>query len=152
VQSTPGRAWRWVRSSATTANFGGGSRRLRSLSFQLAALLLIAVIAYLAARNAAGNLARLGLHFGFDYLWRGAGFRIGESLIPFSPSDSNGWAIFAGVLNTLRVAVLGCILATVIGTFVGIMRLSDNALLLALTSLYVDVLRNVPALLQLVFW
>jgi general L-amino acid transport system permease protein len=152
VQSTPGRAWRWVRSSATTANFGGGSRRLRSLSFQLAALLLIAVIAYLAARNAAGNLDRLGLHFGFDYLWRGAGFRIGESLIPFSPSDSNGWAIFAGVLNTLRVAVLGCILATVIGTFVGIMRLSDNALLLALTSLYVDVLRNVPALLQLVFW
>ena len=152
VQSTLGRERRWLRGWPTAENSGGNIRRLKSLSLQLATLLLIAVIAYLAARNALGNLDRLGLHFGFDYLWRGAGFRVGESLIPFSPSDSNGWAIIAGVLNTLRVAVLGCVLATAIGTLVGIMRLSDNALLLALTSLYVDVLRNIPALLQLVFW
>jgi len=133
-------------------NDEGRSARLRALSLQLLALLLIAAVAYLAVRNAALNLDRLGIHFGFDYLWRSAGFRIGESLIPFSPADSNGWAIVSAVLNTLRVALLGCVLATVLGTLVGILRLSDNALLFALTSIYVDVLRNVPALLQLVFW
>lgn len=114
-------------------------------------LLLVAAMGWLIA-NLAANMARLGLQSGFDFLWRPAGFRLGESLIPYQASDSYGRALLAGMANTLRVALIGCVLATLLGFTIGVMRLSTNPLLRGLTGVYVECLRNTPVLLQLVLW
>jgi general L-amino acid transport system permease protein len=118
------------------------------------ALVIAAVLAlgiYLV-RNALANMERAGIATGFSYLGSEASFEIGESLIPFAPSDTYGRALLVGVLNTLLVASLGCALATVLGAAVGIARLSRNWLLKKLALVYVEALRNVPLLLQLILW
>lgn len=116
-----------------------------------AAVLMVAVAALLAATLAA-NLARLNLSGGFGFLLRPAGMAIGESVIAFEPSDSFAWAILAAALNTLRVALAAIVLATVLGTAVGVARLSPNPLLRGITSVYVELFRNTPLLLQILFW
>jgi general L-amino acid transport system permease protein len=126
------------RSQALLAQFGG-------------ALLLVTVLAILTT-TLVGNLERLNLVAGFGFLWRPAGMQIGESAIPFAPSDSFAWALLAGLVNTVRVSVAAIVLATVLGTLVGIMRLASNPLLRAITSVYVELFRNVPLLLQILFW
>ncbi len=98
------------------------------------------------------NMHRLGLTPGFAFLGRPAGFEIGEAPIAFSAGDSYGRAILAGLLNTVRVAVLGCLLATILGVAIGIARLAGNPLLGQLARIYVEVVRNTPLLLQLFFW
>jgi general L-amino acid transport system permease protein len=102
--------------------------------------------------NLQENLARQNFGLGFDFLSRQAGFGIGESVIPYHPTDPYAQALAVGLLNTLRVVVLGLILATGIGILVGIGRLSSNWLVRQLASLYVEILRNTPLLLQLLFW
>lgn len=114
-------------------------------------ILLVSAMGWLLA-NLATNMARMGLQSGFDFLWRAAGFRLGESLIPYEASDSYGRALIAGMANTLRVALIGCVLATLLGFTIGVMRLSTNPLLRGLTGIYVECLRNTPVLLQLVLW
>ncbi|NEQ29008.1 MAG: ABC transporter permease subunit, partial [Microcoleus sp. SIO2G3] len=94
----------------------------------------------------------LGIQFGYGFLGSQASFDIGESLIPFSPSDSFGKAMRVGLVNTLRVSVIGIILATLVGLVVGVARLSDNWLVRKLALVYVEVIRNTPFLLQLFFW
>ena len=89
---------------------------------------------------------------GFGFLNREAGFAIGETLVSYTPADTYGRAIWVGLLNTLRVAVIGIVLATILGTLIGIGRLSKNWLIAKITSIYVEVMRNVPLLLQLFFW
>ena len=120
----------------------------------LQALVIAAVLALGAylVHNALANMARAGIATGFSYLGREASFEIGESLIPYSPSDSYGRALLVGLLNTLLVAALGIVLATVLGTAVGVARLARNWLLKKLALVYVEALRNVPLLLQLILW
>jgi general L-amino acid transport system permease protein len=125
---------------------------VRSLLYQggvLAAVLL--VIGWFAA-NAIDNLSRAGIATGFGFLGREAGFGIGESVVEYSPASSYGRAIYVGLLNTIKISIVGCVLTTFLGTFLGILRLSSNPLLARLMSAYVEFVRNVPLLLQLFFW
>lgn len=98
------------------------------------------------------NLHRFGITPGFDFLHRPANFEIGESLIAYSARDSYGQAILVGLLNTVKVALLGCALATVFGVALGVARLSGNPLLSGIVQAYVELIRNTPLLLQLFFW
>jgi general L-amino acid transport system permease protein len=102
--------------------------------------------------NAQTNMAARGLQLGFGFLARSAGIPIGEHLIDYTPADTYARALTVGLLNTMRVAVIGCIVTTFLGLVLGIMRLSDNPLLSALVGGYIELVRNTPVVLQLVFW
>jgi general L-amino acid transport system permease protein len=93
-----------------------------------------------------------GIQSGFDFITQPAGFAIGESIIPFDAAESYGKAYLVGLSNTLRVALVGIVAATVLGTLVGVGRLSRNLLVRSLCGAYVEVTRNVPLLLQLFMW
>jgi len=127
--------------------------RFRALVFQLVALgAVIAAGVYLVS-NTAANLEARKIASGFGFLQREAGFAIGETtLVPYSPADTYLRALAVGLANTFRVALLGIVLATVVGTLVGLARLSSNWLISRLATVYVEVLRNVPLLVQLFFW
>ncbi|MGE0718656.1 MAG: amino acid ABC transporter permease [Alphaproteobacteria bacterium] len=101
--------------------------------------------------NARGNLPRMGIQFGFGFLQQSASFEIGENLIGFEPGQSILRAYLAGMANTIHVAVLGIVLATFLGLSVALARLSRNWLLAGLARLYVELFRNTPLLLQLLF-
>jgi general L-amino acid transport system permease protein len=113
---------------------------------------LIAVAAIFFGMNLSANLEQKRLGFGFDFLQSQAGFNIGETLIAYSPTDTYLRALWVGLVNSLRIMALGLVFATFIGAGVGIARLSSNWLLRQLAAVYVEVLRNTPLLLQLVFW
>ncbi|MCR8547526.1 ABC transporter permease subunit [Salipiger sp. P9] len=98
------------------------------------------------------NLARQNLELDFGFLNRPAGIAISETVLPYSPEDGLSWLIVTGAANSLRVALVGCLLATFLGLVVGILRVSDNPLLRVLTGGYVNVVRNTPLLLQILFW
>ncbi|SAI48764.1 amino acid ABC transporter permease [Bordetella ansorpii] len=124
----------------------------RAVIYQVVALSLVALGVWFLVSNTLYNLAQRNIATGFEFLSREAGFAIGETAVAYSPADSYGRAIWVGLLNTLRVAVLGIILATILGTLIGIARLSKNWLISKLSSMYVEVMRNIPLLLQLFFW
>ncbi|WP_378941094.1 amino acid ABC transporter permease [Mesorhizobium sp. ANAO-SY3R2] len=127
-------------------------RTLRRWIFQIVvAVSLVSFIGFLAY-IAAGNLAKQGIATGFGFLGREARFEISESVIAYSAADSYGAALLIGFFNTLKVALVAIVLATIIGTAVGIARLSSNRLLAAVAGGYVEALRNIPLLLQLSFW
>lgn len=113
---------------------------------------LVAVVGFLAW-NTAQNLESRQIASGFAFLWREAGFEIGErTLFAYSAADSYLRALAVGLANTFRVAAIGIVLATVLGTVLGLARLAPNWLLAKLASAYVEVMRNVPLLVQLFFW
>ncbi len=120
----------------------------------LQALVLGAVVAFGAwlIHNTLTNLESRGIATGFAYLERQASFQIGETLIAFAPTDTYLRALMVGLLNTLEVAILGCVLATFLGVAIGIARLSSNWLVRTLAAVYVEAVRNVPLLLQLIVW
>ncbi|CAB3657475.1 hypothetical protein LMG26690_00385 [Achromobacter animicus] len=120
--------------------------------YQALALALVGAAVWFLVHNTLHNLSLRNIATGFGFLNREAGFAIGESVIAYTPADTYGRAIFAGILNTLRVGLLALIAATVLGVFIGIGRLSKNWLVNKITSVYVEVMRNVPLLLQLFFW
>jgi general L-amino acid transport system permease protein len=127
--------------------------RLRGLFWQAALCIVIAVLVYLAGRNAVDHLERANIASGFGFLNTTAGFDISQALIAYAPETSTyGRAFWVGLLNTLLVAVIGIVFATLIGFAVGIARLSKNFLLARLATGYVEAIRNVPLLLQLLFW
>ena len=126
--------------------------KIRGIFYQILAVALIGSAVWWLASNTIQNLNSRNIATGFHFLGREAGFDIGENLIDYSPADSYFKALLVGVLNTLRVAVIGIILATIIGTIIGIARLSKNWLVAKLASIYVEVVRNIPLILQLFFW
>jgi general L-amino acid transport system permease protein len=111
----------------------------------------VAVIGFLWS-NAVHNLSVRRISTGFAFLGREAGMPIADSWLAYSPKDPYARAFLVGIVNTLRVAVIGIVLATVLGTAIGIARLSSNWLLSRLAAVYVEVLRDLPLLLQLLFW
>jgi general L-amino acid transport system permease protein len=128
-------------------------RRLRSIALQVVLCLLIAGLAYGAVVNAAQNLARAKIATGFGFWNQTAGFDISQTLIEYSAQTSTfGRAFWVGLLNTLLVSALGIIFATVLGFAIGIARLSRNWLVSRLAGGYVELIRNLPLLLQLLFW
>jgi general L-amino acid transport system permease protein len=121
--------------------------RYRSYTFQFIALvLLIVAFAYLGL-NLIANLQAAGLNISYQFLGEPAGYDINQTLIPYTSQSTHWQASLVGVLNTLLVALLGCVMATVIGVFVGVMRLSNNWLVRQLMSIYVEIFRNVPVLI-----
>ena len=124
--------------------------RYRAYTFQLIALLaVIALFAWLLS-NAAANLRALGLDISFDFLGQSAGYDINQQPIPFDSQDTHLRAAIIGVMNTLIVAVLGCITATVLGVAAGVLRLSNNWLVSKLMAVYVEAFRNVPVLIWII--
>ncbi|TEA79127.1 amino acid ABC transporter permease [Allopusillimonas ginsengisoli] len=124
----------------------------RSLIYQILVLGIVGVAAWYLVSNTLHNLAVRNISSGFGFLDREAGFAIGESVISYQPADTYGRAIWVGILNTLRVSVIGIVAATLFGTLLGIARLSKNWLLSKVASTYIEVMRNIPLLLQLFFW
>lgn len=125
---------------------------VRSIVYQVVAVSLIVFVGWFLVSNTLHNLSVRNISTGFHFLQREAGFAIGESPIAYGPENTYARAIVVGLLNTLRIAVIGIILATILGTIIGIARLSKNWLVAKLSMIYVEVIRNVPLLLQLFFW
>jgi general L-amino acid transport system permease protein len=120
--------------------------------YQAIALVVVGLGVWLLVHNTVVNLRTRGIQSGFDFLSATAGFDIGESPISFSATDSYARAIAIGVLNTVRVALVGIVLTTLVGVLLGVGRFSRNALLRGLCYAYVELFRNVPLLLQLLVW
>lgn len=132
--------------------FSWNNPAFRALAYQFVVVGLAALVAYYLVSNTLHNLATRNIATGFAFLEREAGFAIGESLIEYSPSDTYARAILVGLANTLRVSAVALVLATMLGVIVGIARLSSNWLIVRLASAYVELIRNVPLLLQLLIW
>ncbi|WP_088431727.1 amino acid ABC transporter permease [Halomicronema hongdechloris] len=126
--------------------------RFWKIVFQLVVAGIVIAILGLFIHNLRVNLERAGLEFTFSFLTNSAGFSIGETLIEYSPSDTYIRALLVGILNTLRVVLAGIVLTTILGVIAGVATFSDNWLLHKLSLLYVELVRNIPLLLQLIFW
>lgn len=133
-------------------NWSWRSQAFRGLIYQLIAITAITGVVWFLAHNTLENMRVRGIQSGFDFLNQAAGFDIGESLYPFDSGEAYWRAFLVGVTNTLRVAVLGIILATILGTLLGVGRFSRNALVRGLCLSYVEFFRNIPVLLQLLMW
>lgn len=140
---------------------GAGSGRASSLIYDptvrgivFQAVLVISVVLFIwwVTGNVIDNLRAANIASGFDFLWNRAGYEIAQAPISYSIDDTHGRAFLVSLLNTLIVAVLGIIFATILGFLVGIARLSPNWLLAKVATVYVEVFRNIPLLLQLLFW
>jgi His/Glu/Gln/Arg/opine family amino acid ABC transporter permease subunit len=110
------------------------------------------LLAYYLVHNTLANLERQSIATGFGFIDREAGFEIGEALIRYNAADSYGKALTVGFLNTLIVSFIGIVLTILLGTILGIARLSSNWLMARLSAIYIEVFQNIPILLQLFFW
>jgi len=129
------------------------SAKGRRIAYQAAAIGAALFVAWFLVSNTMANLEERRIASGFSFLQREAGFEIGESaFLRYSASDSYLRALIVGLTNTLAVAVIGIVLATILGTAMGLFRLSKNFLLRTLSAAYVEFIRNVPLLVQLFFW
>jgi len=128
------------------------NQRVIGILLQIVVISVVLAVLIVLGNNLVNNFQEKNLEFGFDFLGSQASFDISDQVIDFQPSDTYSKAILVGLLNSLRVMVVGIILATLIGVTVGIGRLSANWLVRQLATVYVEILRNTPLLLQLFFW
>ncbi|QLF70328.1 amino acid ABC transporter permease [Peteryoungia desertarenae] len=126
--------------------------KVRSIFFQVVTIAVLTFIVWTIANNTIENLARSNTASGYDFLNGRAGFDIGQSLIEYSSDSTYGRAILVGFLNTLLVAIVGIITATILGFIIGIGRLSRNWLIAKICTVYVEGFRNLPPLLVIFFW
>jgi general L-amino acid transport system permease protein len=126
--------------------------RLRGIFYQLVLFVVVLWLGYEFVTNARDNLRAARIATGFGFLDNTAGFSIAQTLIPYTESDTYGRVLVVGLLNTLLVAAIGIVLATILGFLVGIARLSPNWLLARLAGAYVELIRNLPLLFQILFW
>jgi general L-amino acid transport system permease protein len=123
-----------------------------AILYQILTLAGVGLLSYYLVNNTLANLERQSISTGFGFLEREASFEIGESLIQYSAADSYGKALIVGFLNTLIVSFIGIILTVLLGTFLGVARLSSNWLLVKLSAIYIELFQDIPVLLQLFFW
>ena len=128
------------------------SQAFRGVVFQVLAVAAVGFGLWYLAQNTLANMQARGIQSGFDFLLQPAGFDIGESVIPYDALDKYWKAFLVGLLNTLRVAVVGIVLATILGALIGIGRFSRNAIVRGLCYAYVEFFRNIPVLIQLLMW
>ncbi len=126
--------------------------KVRGALYQIALLVVLVVCGYAFVVNARANLAAQGFASGFGFLGNTAGFGINQTLIPYSEIDTYGRVFLVGLLNTLLVAGVGIVFATILGFIIGIARLSPNWLVARLAGGYVELIRNLPLLFQILFW
>jgi len=125
---------------------------IRAIFYQIAVLGIVGLLGYYLFNNTVENLKRQSIATGFGFLNKEASFEIGESLIPYSAADKYIKALLVGALNTIKVAFVGIVLTIILGTFLGIARLSKNWLVSKLAAVYIEVMQDIPVLLQLFFW
>lgn len=141
-----------LKSPPPKKNWSWRSQAFRGLIYQIITLGTIGFALWFLAKNTMHNMQVRGIQSGFDFLNQPAGFSIGESLFPFDSGETYWRAFGVGISNTLRVAIMGIALSTVVGTLLGIGRFSRNALVRGLCAAYVECFRNIPVLLQLLMW
>jgi len=124
--------------------------RYRGMSLQVITFILFVAVFFWLVDNTLRNLALLGKDVSFNFLTLRAGYDINQRLIPYNSDSTHGRAAIVGILNTLLIALVGCIIATILGLFVGILRLSKNWIVAKLMSIYIEGFRNVPILLWIV--
>ena len=123
-----------------------------AILYQILTLASVGLLSWYLVHNTLVNLERQSISTGFGFLGREAAFEIGEKLISYTAADTYGRALTVGVLNTLVVALFGIVLTVVLGTFLGITRLSSNWLVARISAIYIEVFQDIPILLQLFFW
>jgi general L-amino acid transport system permease protein len=126
--------------------------QFRAILYQLIMASLLIYLGWSIVENTIANMEERGIRAGFGFLQETAGFSITMSLVPYEPGDTYGRVFVVGLLNTLLVAGVGVILATLVGFLVGVMRLSKNWVVSRLANIYVEIFRNIPLLLQILFW
>ena len=126
--------------------------RVRGAVYQALLVAVIGFLGYEIVTNTIDNLTRLNIASGYGFLDENSGFGIIQALIPYSEASTFGRALQVGLLNTLLVAAIGIILATILGFVIGVARLSSNWVIAQIAYWYVEIIRNVPLLLQIFFW
>jgi general L-amino acid transport system permease protein len=124
----------------------------RAILFQFLTFCMVGLLAYYLVSNVLINLQKQKIATGFGFLHKEASFEIGESLISYSAASTYGRALLVGALNTIKVAFIGVVITILLGTIIGVARLSTNWLVSKLATLYVEVMQDIPVLLQLFFW
>ncbi|MFO8164204.1 MAG: amino acid ABC transporter permease [Thermodesulfobacteriota bacterium] len=124
----------------------------RGLIYQLCILFLVGCLAYYLISNTLTNLERQSIATGLGFLDKESAFEIGESLISYSAASSYGRALIVGALNTLKVSFIGIVITLILGTIIGVARLSSNWLISKLSAIFIEVMQDIPVLLQLFFW
>lgn len=126
--------------------------RVRGIVVQVVVAIALVLVVYWIIGNTTENLQRANIASGFDFLGRRSGFDISQTLIDYSANSTFGRAILVGLANTILVAVIGIVTATIIGFLIGVGRLSRNWLISKICTVYVEVFRNIPPLLVIFFW
>ncbi|MGD2127267.1 MAG: amino acid ABC transporter permease [Desulfobacteraceae bacterium] len=124
----------------------------RAIMFQIVVLCMVGLLAYYLVSNTLYNLKKQSIATGWGFVQKESAFEIGESLISYSAASSYGRALVVGALNTLKVAFIGIVFTLILGTIIGVARLSSNWLVSKLASIYIEVMQDIPVLLQLFFW
>ncbi len=124
----------------------------RGVLFQIGTVCMVGLLAYYLISNVLINLEKQSIATGWGFLTKESSFEIGESLISYSSADTYARALLVGALNTLKVSFIGIVITLVLGTLVGIARLSTNWLVAKLAGIYIEVMQDIPVLLQLFFW
>ncbi|USW96976.1 amino acid ABC transporter permease [Pseudomonas proteolytica] len=126
--------------------------KVRAWLFQIVAVVAVVALGWYLVHNTQVNMQHRGITSGFSFLERSAGFGIAQHLIDYTESDSYARVFVIGLLNTLLVTAIGVVLATILGFIIGVARLSPNWMINKLATLYIEVFRNIPPLLQILFW
>lgn len=137
---------------APKQRFSLSDPRVRAWLFQIITIVAVVSMGWYLFHNTQTNLQHRGITSGFDFLERSAGFGIAQHLIDYTESDSYARVFVIGLLNTLLVTVIGVVLATLLGFVIGVARLSPNWIVSKLATVYVEIFRNIPPLLQILFW
>ncbi len=142
---------RRAQSAGTTIPFWRDERVIKGVAQVISAVVVIGALAFFVGNVLRAANAR-GLGLGYGFLRDASGMPLGESVIPYDPSKSYAYAFLVGILNTLKAALLGIVLATILGTVTAVARLSSNWLVSKIASVYIEIIRNVPLLVQLFVW
>jgi len=124
----------------------------RAILYQIGVAAMVALLGYYLISNTLANLERQAIATGFGFVEKESAFEIGETLISYSAADTYGKALLVGALNTLLVSFIGIVLTVILGTFIGIARLSTNWLVSRMAAAYIELFQDIPVLLQLFFW
>ena len=124
----------------------------RAIIYQVGVVCMFGLLAYYLISNTLLNIEKQSVATGFGFLNKESSFEIGESLIPYSAASSYGHALVVGALNTLKVSFIGIVITLILGTVLGVARLSSNWLIAKIAAIYIEVMQDIPVLLQLFFW
>lgn len=142
---------RQVQSEGAAIPLWRDERVIKGVAQVISAVVVVGALVFFVGNVIRAANAR-GLGLGYDFLRDASGMPLGESVIPYDPSNSYAYAFLVGILNTIKAALLGIVLATILGTVTAVARLSSNWLVSKIASVYIEIIRNVPLLVQLFVW